>query len=133
MPHDDRAFVFLATEEIEGFLKGWRSLATTLRTEFDERGAAVIERRAHELENWIAAKSEDAVSVADASDATGYSPDHIRRQLSSGNLPNVGEPGRPRIRRGDLRPKRGRKLAASAAESYDVAADVRALRIRRGE
>jgi hypothetical protein len=135
MPHGnaDTGFVFLTRHEIDEFLKRWRSLAGLLRDELDERGAAIIERRACELENWVATKGNESVSVADASDATGYSPDHLRRQLSSGELQNAGERGKLRVRRADLRPKGGQRLARAKAETYDPIADVRALReIRRG-
>ena len=133
LANSETEFVFVTTQEIEDLLSGWRSVAGVLRDEADERGAAIIERRARELADWFAAKGNETVSVADASEATRYSPDHLRRQLSSGDLKNVGERGRPRIRRSDLQPKRFQRLARSKSQSYDPIADVRALKeIRRG-
>ena len=132
-PNDENHFVFVTTEEIGEFLAGWRKLAATLRDELDERAAAGIERRARELEDWITAKGNEVVSVALASEATGYSPDHLRRQLSTGELRNAGERGNPRLRRSDLRPKGARRLAGVKRESYDPIADARSLKeIRRG-
>ena len=91
-PSNDGEFVFLTTGEIDELLTGWRQRAGILRDELDERGANIIEKRARELEEWFATKSNESVSVAEASDATGYSQDHLRRQLSSGELRNAGEP-----------------------------------------
>jgi hypothetical protein len=126
-------FVFVTTQEIEELLNRWRSLASALRDELDERGAAIIERRARELAEWFAAKGDEPVSVAEASEATGYTQDHLRRQLGSGELKNAGERGRPRIRRGEVQPKGFQRLARSKSQSYDPIADVRALNeIRRG-
>jgi hypothetical protein len=130
--NSDCQYVFLSTGEIDELLAGWRARACALRDELDERGAALLERRAHELEAWFATKRSESVSVAEASDATGYSEDHLRRQLSSGELRNAGERGRPRLRRGDLRPKGGRRLARGKSASYDLGADARSLGIRRG-
>ena len=131
--NDESHFVFLTSNEIEDFVKQWTSLAATLRAEFDERGAAITEKRARELQEWIAAKRDDTISVNEASAVSGFSTDHLRRQLGSGDLKNAGERGRPRIRRGEVRPKGFQRLARSNTKSYDPVADVRALEeIRRG-
>src|SRR6478609_4213440 len=130
--NENNHFLFLTEEEIGRFLTGWRELAATLREELDERGSALTEKRARELEEWLATKRGESVSIAEASDATGYSTDHLRRQLGTGELQNAGERGKPRVRRGDLRPKGGRRLAPAKGESYDPNADVRSLRNRRG-
>ena len=124
MKFADDAFVFFSFAEVRAFLSERRAEADILRRYLDDRGAALAEKFAIEL--------EDAVTVNDAAQATGFSADHIRRRLSNGELNNVGNPGKPAIRRGDLRPKRKKTLARENADSYDVAADVRALRIRRG-
>jgi hypothetical protein len=117
-------FVFVTAHEIDELVKRWRSLASVVRDELDERGAAIVERRTRELEELFMAKGNESVSAADASEATGYSQDHLRRQLGSG----AGERGRPRMRRGDLPPKGFRRLARSRSQSYDPIADVRALK-----
>ena len=131
--NDDNDFVFLTSDEINQFIDEWTSLAATLRSEFDERGAAIIEKRAREFQAWIGAKRDDLVSVNTASDASGFSADHLRRQLGLGDLKNAGERRRPRLRRGDLRPKGFQRLARSKSQSYDAIADARALKeIRRG-
>jgi len=133
MQFADDFYVYLMTSEVRDFLAALREDATTLRRHFDERGAALTEKFAAELETFLRSKADDAVSVADAARASGLSEDHLRRQLSAGVLSNVGVPGKPRIRRSELRPKRKKSLARNDADSYDVAADVRSLRVRRGE
>src|SRR5689334_9564722 len=98
---DDNRFVFLTSDEIDEFVKEWTSLAAALRSEFDERGAAITEKRARELQEWIAAKRDETISVNEASAVSGFSTDHLRRQLGSGDLKNAGDRGKSRIRRGD--------------------------------
>lgn len=133
MKFADDAFVFLSFAEVRAFLSERRVEANILRSNFDDRGAALTEKFAAELESFVQARADDSVTVNEASVATGFSTDHIRRRLSTGDLTNVGVAQRPAIRRGDLHPKRKKTLARESAGSYDVAADVRALRIRRGE
>jgi hypothetical protein len=133
MRTSDVAWVFLTTAEIRGFLDERRSEAATLRRNYDERGAALIERVLGEIDSFLQVKAEEPIAVGDAATATGFSADHLRRQVSSGELKNLGVPNKPAVRRGDLRPKRKKTLASEKTDSYDVGADVLALRIRRGE
>jgi len=125
-------YLFITKEEVERFVADWRRLANTLRSEFDERGASLIEKRAQEVESWFSSMAEDEITIGVASQATGYSADHLRRTIGSGELANAGVRGKPRVRRGDLRPKRI-PIATKDRTKYDVTADVRALRVRRGE
>ena len=127
------SYVFITTAEVHVFLSSWRERAGVLRSEGDERGATLIERRANEVEAWLRGKADAALTPRSASEATGYSEDHIRRQLSHGELRNVGGKGKPLVRRGDLRPKRPSTLVETNTDAYDVDADVRSLQIRRGE
>ena len=129
----ENTYVFLTIGEVRAFVAQRRADAETLRRYCDERGAALAEAFTAELESFLRVKAEETVSVGDAAHATGFSADHLRRQLSTGELHNAGIPQKPAIRRSDLRPKRNKPLARENVESYDVAADVRALRIRRGE
>jgi hypothetical protein len=127
------SYVFVTSAECDTFLSNWRGLAQTLRQEGDERGAALIDRRAAELDAWLHDQAGAAASVQTAAAATGYSEDHLRRQITRGEVPNVGVKHKPAIRRGDLRPKHARSLAPPGKQSYNANADIRLLQIRRGE
>ena len=126
-------FFFISDIEATEFLDTLRRRAKMLRAELDERGAALLEKHAAEVEAFLFSWQDECVSVRDAAAATGYSEDHIRRQIRSGALANHGAKHKPRVRRGDLRPKRTRHVAAQDTTAYDVNADIRSLQIRRGE
>ena len=126
-------YVFLTTAEIASFVASLHAEAATLRPYLDERGAALTEKLAAEFQFFLDSKAAEALTVAEAARATGFSEDHLRRQLSAGALPNAGVPRRPAITRGALRPKGKKSLAAGDPASYDVDSDVRSLLNRRGE
>jgi len=50
----------------------------------------------------------EALSLPQAASESGYSADHLAREVRVGRIPNAGRRGAPRIRRGDLPRKPGR-------------------------
>ena len=48
---------------------------------------------------------------------SSYSTEHLRKMVASGMIPNSGERGRPRIRRGDLPVKRTNGSSLSSPEN----------------
>ncbi len=59
----------------------------------------------------------EPLTLEQAARKSGYTLDHLSRLLRDGTLPNVGEPGSPRIRRKDLPRKPGH--AADPASDVD--------------
>jgi hypothetical protein len=108
----------------------WRREATTLRHRGGQAQADCLESCADDLEQAILATDNTALTLTEAATESGYSPDHLGRQLRLGKLPNAGTKGRPRIRRADL----PRRIAPTAFQPYDPDADARTLlRLREDE
>jgi hypothetical protein len=69
--------------------------------------AAALDAAADQLEDAFRSDGDDLLTVAQAAAESGYSADHIGRELRSGHVPNAGRPRAPRIRRADLPRKPG--------------------------
>ncbi len=108
----------------------WRTRAGELRRWAAAEGAAVaLEQAAGELEQALRDAADEVLDISQAAAEVGYAPDTIRHLLAAGELPNAGRPGRPRIRRADLPPRKGRR--AGRRGQYDPVADAAAL-VARG-
>lgn len=96
-------------------------------------GAILCNEVLDDLESLAQSESERTLTLAEASDMSGYSTDHLSRLLREGKIPNIGRKGAPRIRLADL-PRRPRKpLASRESRAYDPDADARSIRSRLGE
>ncbi len=80
----------------------WLSTAETLEGAFDERGAALYRHLAAELQEALREAADEVLTLAEASSESGYSESRLRHLIADGTLPQAGERGRPRVRRGDL-------------------------------
>lgn len=90
-------------------IEQWRKEVTDLRTHYhDERGAALTARHLSELQAALEQHDDDVLTLAEASRESGYSDDHLGRQVRDGKIPNAGRANAPRIRRADLPLKPGR-------------------------
>lgn len=100
----------------------WRDEAAAL--ERYAPGAAAAKRTdADQLEAALRDQDRELLNLKQASEVSGYSPDQLRRHVREGRLPNHGTKHRPRIRRGDLPRKPGRKPPEPGA-GPDLAAEV---------
>lgn len=112
----------------------WRERAVALRKFGAADGpATAYECAAAELDSAIAQLTDEPLSIREAAMVSGYSSDHISRMIRGGKLANAGRVNAPRVRRGDLPIKPGRRLAGEAAAGYDPRTDARTLLSRRGE
>lgn len=68
--------------------------------------AEVVEHFAAELEAAVREHELEALSLEDAVRESGYSYSALQKMVTSGKLQNIGEKGRPRVRRCDL-PRKG--------------------------
>ena len=91
-------------------VKCWSAEATSLERWGDERGASILRQCATELDAAARAQDDEALTIAASSAASGYSRDHLRALVSSGEIPNAGRRGSPRIRRCDLPMKPGARV-----------------------
>lgn len=86
----------------------WKDRAHTLRDYGAQEDAAQLwERAAAEMETAIALFAEEDLSLTESGRETGFSADHLGREVRTGRIENVGRKNAPRIRRGDLPYKAG--------------------------
>ena len=94
-------------KELESLAAGWLEEAETLERYRDDRGAAICRMHASELTDAVARQESDLLTLAGASQASGYTADHLRHLIAEGTIPNGGRKGSPRILRRDLPVKPG--------------------------
>lgn len=90
-----------------------------------------------ELAGWIRSEESRLVTISEASDMGGYSEEHLRRLVRSGDLPAVQDcpGGRIRLRARDVPIKPAvsvqqpdispARVASGTSDAYDPAADAR--------
>jgi hypothetical protein len=100
----------------------WRARASELRRYAPPAAEAYL-CAAQELEEAIRAAQDEQLTLQEAALESGYSVRRLRELVADGSIPQAGEKGRPRIRRGDL-PRRAGAVPASA---YDMETDAAEL------
>jgi hypothetical protein len=90
--------------------------ATLLRQYKNNQQADWLEDRAAEVEAALREQDTALVNLQEAAGISGYSADHLGRQVRNGTLKNYGRPHAPRVRRGDL----PRKLLLPGLASRDL-------------
>lgn len=95
-------------------------------------GAAIASEVISDLEMLCQDVANEMLTIAEAAELSGYSPDHLGRLIRTGRLTNRGIKGSPRVARGELpiRP-RSQSVAAGQDKPYDPNTDARSLRVRR--
>lgn len=94
----------VAPHELVG---SWRSEADRLEAWRAQVQAATLRRAADELEAALRAAADDVLTLAEASEVSGYSAAHLERLVRDGRIPNAGRKHAPRICRRDLPQKPG--------------------------
>ena len=110
----------------------WHDHADVLRAHFATIQADLLTKCAVELEAALVAARDVPLTAAQAAKESAYSEEHIRRILRKNPELNVGRPGKPAIRRGDL-PRKPAALAQHPRRTYDATADARSLVSRQGD
>lgn len=105
----------------------WREEAQLLEKYGDVVGAKACALHATELEAAMTEAENEELTLEQAANESGYSERRLREMIASGQLPNAGKKGAPRLRRGELPRRPGKPVAA-----YDASADARALLGRAG-
>ena len=102
----------------------WRSEAETLRTRGATAQAVLLESCADELESALQQQHDELLNLTQASRVSGYSREHLGRLLKEGRIPNAGQPGAPKIRRGSLPTKSANlRLPKSVLQSSSTSKD----------
>jgi hypothetical protein len=100
---------------LQRLVQEWIEEAERIRSRYrDESLAALCEAHARELAAALRTSLDEEVTLSRAAELSGYSRSHLRRLMDQGVIPNVGEPGSPRLRVGDL-PFRPRRMTADRA------------------
>lgn len=86
----------------------WQRRAARLREWGADSVAAIWRLAADELEAYERERAWEALTLRQAELESGYSASHLGRMIAAGKMENVGRPGAPRVRRGDL-PRKGRE------------------------
>ena len=107
--------------QLETLAARWLADADVLDGALDSRGASLYRRHAAELQEALRVSADEVLTLTQASSESGYSESRLRHLLADGSLPQAGERGRPRVRRGDLPSK------AAKAPRNDVEAGISAL------
>lgn len=95
------------TEPLRDLAEQWRADADLLRHRGAPQQAEALESAADDLEEGLRDWWLQPLQVSDASDESGYSPDHLYDLVADGRIQNAGRKGAPRIRRCDLPQKPG--------------------------
>ena len=90
------------------FITKWAERAEELgRLRASVDGHRIISEFLTELERLFRDEESDILTLDEAAEYSGFSADHIGRSIRRGSIENVGQRGRPRVRRGDLPRKPG--------------------------
>lgn len=103
----------------------WREDADVL-SRYAPELARIALAHADELDAALRAMDDDALDLATAARESGYSADRIRHLVASGEIPNAGRKGAPRVRRADL-PRKPRAKAAGGFDAADAARSMLSL------
>jgi hypothetical protein len=86
-----------------GSLPGrWRADAEILRRRGAAQQADALESCAAELEQFERERALQALTLEQAAQESGYTYSALEKMVRRGEIENLGEKGRPRLRRGDL-------------------------------
>jgi hypothetical protein len=88
----------------------WRQEAALFRRRGAGAQAETLESCAAELEAWEHQRALETLTLEEAEQESGYSYSALEKMVRRGELENVGEKGKPRVRRGDLPRKVRREL-----------------------
>lgn len=85
----------------------WRERAAFLESLGATTGARAFTLAAKELDEALASRDDELLNLRQAAEESGYTDDHLGRQVRDGKIPNSGRENAPKIRRGDLPRKPG--------------------------
>ena len=78
-------------------LTRWREDAVVLRRRGATVQADVLDSVVSDLETALTMQASEALTLAEAARASGYTADHLGRLIRAGKLRNVGRPHAPRV------------------------------------
>ena len=104
--------------------ESWRAEAELYRRRGMPGRADMAESYAADLETALWEWQLEVLTLEKASAESGYSYSTLQKKLASGELPNVGEKGSPRISRRDLPMKGGSERVRLDTGEPDIAGEI---------
>ena len=101
----------------------WRALALQQRDFGAEPQARTLEWCADRLEEHSLEWQTEPLTLEEAAEESGYSYSSLQQKVASGEIPNVGEIGKPRVRRTDL-PRKAPTRSHEEEGEPDIAAEI---------
>ena len=102
----------------------WREKAKELRTFGAEVQARTLEWCAADLEQTWRVWELEPLMLEEAAKETGYSYSALQQKVASGEIPNIGERGKPRVCRKDLPRKVPHEPFRLETEEPDIAGEI---------
>lgn len=102
----------------------WHAEAETLRRRGAPTHGDALDSCAEDLELRLQEWLHEPLELTEAAHESGYSYSTLQSKVASGELPNAGEKGSPRIRRCDLPQKGGSAPLTLDDGSPDLAGEV---------
>lgn len=109
----------------------WREKAEDLRQYGADAQAQTLEAAADDLEERVAAIRLQTLTLREAAEESGYSYSRLQEMVGD-ELENVGEPGAPRVRRGDL-PRKPGGTTVQVEETEDGVPDLARARLEAAD
>ena len=102
----------------------WRQEAKRLRRFGAEEQAVTLEYCAADLEERWQIWETEPLLLEEAVEESGYSYSSLEKRVRSGEIPNIGKPGTPRVRRQDLPKKLPKRRCDLEAGEPDLAGEI---------
>lgn len=96
----------MSTPPLDRLAERWKADAERLRQYGADAQARAVERCMEDLEQAREERRFETLTLTEASEVSGYSYSRLQEMVGE-EVENVGEPGAPRVRRGDLPRKPG--------------------------
>lgn len=87
---------------LKGFFQRWERELEILRACGATEAAKTRERDIQDLRDHLRRMMAEELTLGEAAEWSGLSPETIRKKIARGKLENAGEEGRPRVLRGAL-------------------------------
>ena len=104
-------------------IRRWATEAELLEGYGAAEAASATRRHAQELSEALRAADDEELTLEAAAKESGYSRRRLRELVASGDVPNAGRKGAPRIRRADL-PRRPGSTTGHGFDARAHAAEV---------
>lgn len=106
----------------------WEEELTTLRKYGALEAIKTKEADLQDLREWWRESQLEELTLEEAASYSGLTYDTLRKKVARGEISNVGEKGRPRVRRGDLPVRQSGPPSPKADDLDSIAARILAAR-----